>query len=77
MPHIAIAQCGVLAELKKLKPGKPGGPDDLGTKLLQQTAETITPIITHLYQCSLDTASVPPDWEACQSEPHIQKRRQV
>ena len=45
---------GVVKLLKKLKPHKTAGPDDIPLMLLKKAADEIAPAITPLFQASLD-----------------------
>ena len=54
---------GVLELLQNLKEHKATGPDDIPAYILKAAAHELAPILTHLYQSSLDRGEVPTDWK--------------
>ena len=48
--------------LQKLNPGKACGPDLLPARVLKELASEISPLLTTIFQKSLDTGYVPKDW---------------
>ncbi len=62
MPKINITTEGVEKLLKQLNPNKAVGPDMLPTQVMKDHAELITPMLSKIFQQSLDTGDVPNDW---------------
>jgi hypothetical protein len=58
MEDIKINSKGAHKHLKNLKPHKAIGPDSI----LKAAADQLAPILTELYQTSLNTGVVPQDW---------------
>jgi hypothetical protein len=62
MPPIHISTQGVEKLLKDIKPNKAQGPDNIPARILKEMATTIAPILTTIFQISLDTGTPPSDW---------------
>ena len=62
MQDTSINPNGVKRLLNDLKPYKAAGPDGIPTYILRSAAEELSPILSRIYQSSLDTESVPSDW---------------
>ena len=73
MKPIIISTPGVIELLKHLKPHKASGPDNIPTRLLIMVAEEIAPMLTTIFQTSLDTATVPSDWREALITPLYKK----
>ena len=54
---------GVIKQLQSLKPNKASGPDEIPPWFLKDYAVEIGPILTALYQTSVDTGHVPSQWK--------------
>jgi len=54
---------GVIKQLQSLKPNKASGPDEIPPWFLKDYAVEIGPILTALYQTSVDTGHVPSKWK--------------
>ena len=63
MEDIKINSKGVHKLLKNLKPHKATGPDSIPSFILKAVADQLAPILTELYQTSLNTGEVPQDWK--------------
>jgi len=70
MPDINITPDGVHALLSKLHPHKASGPDNILAHILKETAYDITPMLTHLFQQSLNTEDIPQDWRSAWVTPY-------
>lgn len=70
---IKVDQEGVLKLLKNLDPNKAPGPDEIPAYLLKECAGSIAPVLTSLYQASLDQGSVPSDWTKANVTPLFKK----
>jgi hypothetical protein len=64
MPEIIITENGVEKLLQNLNPNKACGPDELAPRLLKELAHDLTPIVTMIFQRSL---------EACYSMSDLQE----
>ena len=62
MPDTQITEQGILKLLQNLKPHKAAGPDDIKPIVLKQLAPQIAPILTTIFQKSLEHAAVPSQW---------------
>ena len=49
--------------LNRLNPSKTTGPDKVPVRILKETANIITPILTKIYQQSINTGQIPEDWK--------------
>ena len=63
MNDIVITEAGVLKELKRLKPHKASGPDEISPRILLEMADVLAGPLATLFQLSLDKATVPADWK--------------
>ena len=73
MPGISVSVPGVFKLLNELNPHKAAGPDKLKPLVLKQLAETLAPIITVLFQRSLDTGTIPDVWKTAHVTPLFKK----
>ena len=73
MPDIKVTESGVLKLLSNLNPNKAQGPDCLHPRLLKSLANEIAPILTVIFQHSIDTGDVPMDWRQGNIAPIIKK----
>ena len=62
MQDINITPESVHTLLSKLDPYKASGPDNIPARVLKETGYETTPMLTHLFQQSLDTGHIPHDW---------------
>ena len=66
LPHITVSVAGVRTLLKAIKPHKATGPDGIPARLLTDYAADLAPVLSHIYQVSLNQGRVPVDWKhAC------------
>ena len=63
MPNIEVNWKGVHKLLKGLKTFKATGPDSIPAFILKAAADQLAPILTGLYQTSLNSGQVPADWK--------------
>ena len=73
MPDIEVTIGGVHKLLSCLNPNKAQGPDCLHPKLLKTLANEIAPILTVIFQHSLNTGDVPSDWRQGNIAPIFKK----
>jgi hypothetical protein len=73
MPDITIREEGVVKLLTGLSPYKASGPDEMTPWVLKTTAEEISPILTKIFQLSLDTGVIPQDWLCANITPIFKK----
>ena len=73
MPPITITQKGVNNLLKGLNPNKASGPDEISPRLLKELHNEVTPILTQIFQKSLETGIVPADWRHAVISPVYKK----
>ena len=63
LPEISITEHGVFTLLSQIDPHKACGPDNIPARVLQELAQDLTPMITHLFKQSLDISELPPEWK--------------
>jgi hypothetical protein len=73
MESIHVTNNGVLKLLRDLDPHKAAGPDEVPPYILKAAAEEIAPILTGIFQKSLDTGIVPQDWKDATIVPAFKK----
>ena len=73
MPDFSIHEGGVKKLLSNLKINKAPGPDDIPPRILKDTADIIAPILTQIFQISLDTGILPNDWKNANVTPIFKK----
>ncbi len=66
---------GVQKLLKKLKPGKAAGPDNIKPLILKELAEQIAPILTHIFQRKNNSGIVPSEWKTAHIAPLFKKEQ--
>ena len=73
MAPIKVTNDGVLKLLQSLNIKKATGPDSLPARILREFATEIAPILTVIFQQSLDTGIVPADWRLANISPIYKK----
>ena len=73
MPEIEISVNGVAKLLSNLNSAKAAGPDAIRPIILKELSQAITPVVTAIFQKSLDTGMVPSDWKKAQVCPLFKK----
>ena len=73
MKDIHITPPGIEKLLKNLDPSQASGPDELKPRLLKELAHEISPILSLIFQKSLDTGVVPSDWRTAHVSPIYKK----
>jgi hypothetical protein len=73
MDDIDINEKGILKLLRDLKPNKATGPDSIPARLLKTGAEELSPVLTKLFQLSLDQGHVPKEWKEAWVTPIFKK----
>ena len=73
MPDIVVNQDGVTKLLQRLKPQKAAGPDELPARFLKECALSLSPLLTFIFQQSLDQGFVPTDWRKANVTPIFKK----
>ena len=48
---------------------KANGPDDISARMLKETALSITPIVTHLFNISITLGELPDEWKTARVSP--------
>ena len=73
MQDICITKPGVYNILSQLDPHKAEGPDGIPALVLKELAFNLAPILTHLYQQSLNTSTLPEEWKSAFITPVFKK----
>ena len=63
MEDFSVTVEGVEKLLHRSNPGKASGPDLIPARLLKECSEDLAPILTTIFNKSLQTGSVPTDWK--------------
>ena len=63
MPNIHMDNNGVIKLLSGLNTSKANGPDLLPTHVLKEAPTEIAPYLSFIFQQSINTGEVPPDWK--------------
>ena len=61
MPPLDTGTNGIIKRLKNLNQNKATGPDELPARVLEETAEQIAPIMTHIFQQLYNSGKLPND----------------
>ena len=64
MEQITVTDEGVRKLLQKSNPRKASGPDMIPARLLKECSEELSPILTLIFNKSLQTGTVPNDWKS-------------
>ena len=73
MADITVSEEGVLKLLQQLNPNKASGPDAIPPSTLKELATEIAPIITVIFQRSLDSGKLPSTWLSANITPIFKK----
>ena len=73
MGDISITTPGVEKLLQKINPKKAAGPDQISARFLQSTAHELAPIVSLIYDQSLQTGQIPDDWKMANIAPIFKK----
>jgi hypothetical protein len=71
--NIKIECKGVENLLKNINTDKASGPDNISNKVLKSCAEELAPVISHIFQLSLETGSLPTYWRNANISPIFKK----
>ena len=72
MPDITVT-CEGIAKLLNLNPNKAAGPDEIKHRVRKELATEIAPILTIIFQKSLESGVVPSDWKTAHVAPVYKK----
>jgi hypothetical protein len=73
MRLIEITENGVFKLLSNLKAQKAAGPNLIPTQLLRELAPIIAPMLTKLFQASINQGTIPPEWKEANVVPIFKK----
>lgn len=71
--HISISVDGVANLLQNLNPHKATGPDGIPAYFLKECSNEIAPILTLIFQCSMQQGSMPDEWKTANIIPIFKK----
>ena len=77
LPEISITEHGVFTLLSQIDPHKACGLDNIPARVLQELAQDLTPMITHLFKQSLDIRELPPEWKTAYVIPIFKKDKKI
>ena len=70
---IVVTENGVLKLLKNLNPNKASGPDQISSRFLKAMSSPIAPVLTSLFQASINQGQIPDDWKTAYVTPLFKK----
>ena len=73
MSYFHVSPAGVEKLLLKLKPHKAAGPDEIHARVLKELHRPLAPVLSDLFQRSIDTGEVPDDWREANVAPVFKK----
>ena len=73
MKRIQVHKDEVLKLLKDLKPHKASGPDGIPTRIPILAADQLAPVLTAIFQSSLDVGELPTEWKDALISPIYKK----
>ena len=71
--NILVDEKGVLKLIKGMNVNKAAGPDGIPNKLLKACAEEVAPVLTNIFQESLNSSKLPADWKKANVTPLFKK----
>ena len=74
MPQINITEEGVWKGLERLNPHNVAGPGKIGLLVLKELADVIAPVITRIFQASLNQGETPNSWKEAHVTPVFKRR---
>ena len=72
-PDIVVTENGVLKLLKNLNLNKASGPDQISSRFLKTMSSSIAPVLTILFQASINQGKIPDDWKTAYVRPLFKK----
>ena len=72
-PPIRVTVDGVEKLLRNIKVSKATGPDNIPNRMLQECSKELAPSLQMIFQLSLDTGTLPPDWTNANVSPIFKK----
>ncbi|XP_072030567.1 uncharacterized protein [Amphiura filiformis] len=73
MPNFKITVPGVEKLLSELNPSKAAGPDGIPSRILKTLAPQLAPVLTFIYNQSLQSGVLPQDWKSANITPIFKK----
>jgi len=73
LSDIIISEEGVRKLLLNLNPFKASGPDGISARVLKELADEVAPLLTIIFNSSLNTGEVPSDWRSAHIAPIFKK----
>ena len=73
MKDINIETHGIEKLLKNINTKKACGPDMISNSVLKECAKEIAPVLSHIFQLSIDTGELPKDWRNANVSPIFNK----
>ena len=70
---ITITTPGIFKMLKRLKPHKAAGPDNITARIMKELAQSIAPILQMIFQRSYNTGQIPMEWKEANVVPAYKK----
>ena len=70
---IVVTEKGVLKLLKNLNPNRASGQDQISSRFLKAMSSPIAPVLTTLFQASINQGQIPDDWKTAYVTPLFKK----
>ena len=70
---LTVTRNGVEKLLEELKPHKAAGPDRISNKVLKELSKELAPVLTDLFNQSLNEGTIPKDWSSALITPVFKK----
>ena len=73
MPDISVTASEIKNLLQNLNVHKATGPDEIGTRVLNETSDMLAPILEIIFNNFLNTGAVPNNWKMANVTPSVRK----
>ena len=75
MPEINVTNNGVEKLLKNIDANKATGPDEISARILKEFAPQLSPLLTNIFNKSIQEGEVPKDWRQANVTPYLKKEK--
>ena len=75
MPEINVTNNGVEKLLKNIDASKATGPDEISARILKEFAPQLSPLLTNIFNKSIQEGEVPNDWRQANVIPYLKKEK--
>ena len=75
MPKINVTNNRVEKLLKNIDASKATGPDEISARILKEFAPQLSPLLTNIFNKSIQEGEVPKDWRQANVIPYLKKEK--